>query len=261
MKNLVAILQVFLCLIAGSCKNATDNNSLMTDLNAANLKGNVYRVKETYNKVGDACCPAGDRGECSQKLTIYNKDGFTVESAKIGVNGDTINRSIHMYNDLKECLTVENFSDSNLISREINNVKNGLVTSVKIISKDGNVLNKHEFIYNNGMLTKGTTSGHEGKILNIFENKYKDGRVETAISKVNDDKVFSITRYKRNRFGDVIEEFVKHPGDNSEYTLYYEYEYDEADNWIRQKKLYNDDIISMKIREIEYYPADLANHE
>jgi hypothetical protein len=248
---LICLLVIFSC---GTKK--TTLQSGMTDLNAANLKGKVFQVRENFHKVGEACCPGGDKGDCSQITVLYNEDGYTIESVKIGVNGDTMNTSRYIYNEIGKCTGIENYSRRNLASRELNTIENGHVTGVKIVDNNGNPMNTYLFGYKNDLLTDGKILNSENKVLSTFENRYKNGKIKTEIVKDSEGNISSITRNRYNSHGDVIETIIGHPKDNSEYSLVYEYEYDREGNWTKRTQIYNDDIIKISVRDIHYYTGD-----
>ena len=77
MKQFAALLLI--AVFAFACKS--EKSYVKSDLEAANLKGNVWKVDKTIHDANGKCaCPAATKTECNQSKYVYDKKGNIIES-------------------------------------------------------------------------------------------------------------------------------------------------------------------------------------
>jgi len=254
MKHLAGLILV--ALFAFSCNNQNSDLSALrkSDLEESNLKGKVSKIQKTIHTVGDNCrCPAAEKDECSQASFMYNEKGYLIESCDIDNNGNIDFTYKYLYNKHDECLEIDKFSGDQLMGKEVNILKEGRITEVKEFNEMGINEKIYKYEYLNNDVSGGKILNKSGDVVTSFQNEYKNGQLASQMEKDSIGDILSIVKYKWNTHNDKIETITTFPKAESEYQLTYDYEYDEAGNWVKQTLLFNGEVIKIVMREITYY--------
>ena len=76
---------------------------------------------------------------------------------------------------------------------------------------------------------------------------------ESTIINSDTKQIHSITKYKYNQFGDLIEEWFQKTDPETSYLRKFEYIYDEKNNWIQRTQIMKGKVNYISEREIEYF--------
>ncbi|WP_044211735.1 hypothetical protein [Flammeovirga sp. OC4] len=103
------------------------------------------------------------------------------------------------------------------------------------------------------VMSKKTDLDAEGKVVLVTECDYKEGKPILMTKKLPSGKVKETIKFENNSFGDAIKEVEFNPEKEDSRVVYYEYEYDQYDNWVRQY-IYNQDriLVGVNVRYITY---------
>jgi hypothetical protein len=250
MKKLIYYAMVVI--IAVSCKSEKSN--LQSDLEAANLKGKVWKIEKTiHNANAKSCCPAGQKDECKQALYVYNEKGNLVENSTVDDNGKILITTKYVYNRHDVCSEISKYSGNKLVGKEANILQGDKIIAVKVFDEDGANENIQKYEYSGNEIIGGTTLNKAGEVVSSFHNEYLNGQLDSQTEKDGNGDIATITKYKRNSHNDVIESIFTNPKMNTEYKLTFDYEYDDKGNWIKQTQLYNGEIAGIIMRNITYY--------
>jgi hypothetical protein len=248
MKKHVVI--IVIAVIAFSCKS--EQSHLKSDLMLANIKGNVWKIDRTVHDTENKCA-CSIKTECNESKYVYDSKGNLVESYTIDENG-TINDSLkYDYNRRGICTEITRFTGRKLLGREIPVLEGGRVTGVKTLDENGKIESILKYTYSGNEISEERTFNGNGEIVSVVQKEFLNGQVVSQTEKDSSSNVISVSRFKRNAGNDVVECLFQVTKDNQEYKFTYEYEYDNAGNWIKQTKLYNGQIVNIVIRNIEYF--------
>jgi hypothetical protein len=246
----------FLCLIAilaVSC--STQNTQIKTDLAAANLKGKVKSVTKTiHNNDGTICCPFADVMECNQTAMTYDEMGNVTESSLFDRNGDVTQVSKFCYKN-GQCSEINNFVGKINSGKELYVFSGNKVSKVKVFDEKGKKQTIYKNRYNGDDLVETITLNADGDVVGSVTYEFSNGQMITETKKDGKGNIEAVRRFKRNENNDVIEADITLPVSNKEYKLVYEYEYDEAGNWIQQTQLLDGQISRITVRNISYYKS------
>jgi hypothetical protein len=241
---------IIVAFIAFSCKS--EQSHLKSDLSLANLKGNVWKIDRTVHDTENKCA-CSIKTECNEAKYVYDSKGNLVESYTIDENG-TINDSLkYDYNRRGICTEITRFTGRKLSGREIPVLEGGKVTGVKTLDENGKIESILKYTYSGNEISEERTFNGNGEIVSVVQKEFLNGQVVSQTEKDNSSNVVSVSRFKRNAGNDVVECLFQVTKENQEYKFTYEYEYDNAGNWIKQTKLYDGQIVNIVIRNIEYF--------
>jgi len=248
MKKTVSIL--IIAIIAISCKSEQSN--IKSDLKSANIKGNVWKIDRTVHDTENKCA-CSIKTECNETKYVYDTKGNLVESYTIDENG-SINDSLRYdYNRRGICTEITRFTGKKLSGREIVVLEGGKVTGVKTLNENGTIESILKYTYSGNEISEERTYNGNGEIVSVIQKEFLNGQVASQTEKDSSSNVVSVSRFKRNAGNDVVECLFMVPKDNQEYKFTYEYEYDNAGNWIKQTKFYDGQIVNIVVRDIEYF--------
>jgi hypothetical protein len=247
-----SVLLLTIAFIAFSCNQ--EQSSQKSDLASANLKGKVWKVSKTLNETGESCgCVI--KTDCNQSEFVYNEKGnlevfYTVDENKV-----TNDSTVYKYNNRGICKGIDRYSLKKLIGKEVQIVKNGRLTGYEIFDEKDVKVTTLNFVYTGDEITEEKTVDGNDKVTSQILKEYLNGQLVSQTEKDGDGKVKSISRYKRNTSNDVVECITTITKDNKDFKLTYEYEYDDAGNWVKQTQFYDGVIINIIIRNIEYFKS------
>lgn len=250
MKQIAAI-----CLLAAtafSCQN--DQSVVKTHLELANLKGSVRMVDKTvHNAEAKSVCPAADKLEANQSTYVYNKSGNLEESSMIDPNGRVTEVSKYIYNKRGRCIGIDKFTGDTKTGREVPVLDGGKMTELKVYDRDNTNIITYRYVYSGDDISVTRTIDREGNESSSVTNEYVNGELVSQTERDGNGDIKSISRFVRNPSNDVTEYIISVPKNNEEYRFNFEYEYDEAGNWVRQTQYYDGRIVNIVIRNITYF--------
>jgi hypothetical protein len=250
MKNSAIVL--FIAIIAYSCKSGQSN--VKSDLDAANLKGKVWKIDKTIHDTDNKCaCPAGMETECNQARFIYDKNGNLSESYTIDENGETNETTKYVYNRQGVCSEITKYKGDKLIEKEVPVLRGIQVTGYKIYDENGINATTLDYVYSGNEVSEEKTLNSKGAVVSSVQNEFLNGQLVSQIEKDSSGNILTISKYKRNASNDIVEYVITTPKDNVEYKVTFEYEYDNTGNWTKQTKIYNGQIVNIVLRNIEYF--------
>lgn len=235
-----------------SCNS--DKANVKSDLEASNLKGNIWKIQRTIFKVGDKVkCPACQRDNDKNTFYIYDKEGKLVKCSEMDENGDTALVSRYIYNHQGICSEIDKYSGGKLVGKLLNLLDGSRVTEVKEYNEAGIIENVYKYEYTGNELSAGTVLNKSGEVVSSFNYEFLNGQICSEIEKNGNGDIWTVAKYKRNTNNDIIETTKSYPKDASEYKPTFTYEYDNQGNWIKQTQFYEGEIAGIIIRNITYY--------
>jgi hypothetical protein len=241
-----------IALIAVACIPVQSH--LKSDLEIANLKGNVLKIDWTIHDTKNKCA-CTIKTECNESKYVYDKRGNLLESYTIDENGSINDSSKYVYNRQGVCSEIIKFSGKELIGKEVPVLEEEKVTGVKIYDQNGKIESTLIYTYSGNEISEEKTLNSDGEVVSIVQKEFLTGQLVSQIEKDNNGKVISISKFRRNDNNDIIECLFTITKDDKEYKLIYEYEYDTAGNWIKQTKFYESQIVNIVVRNIEYFKS------
>jgi len=241
---------LFLSFIAFSCKS--EQSLLKSDLKIANLKGNVWKIDRTVHDTDNKCACAL-KTECNKSKYVYDAKGNLLESYTIDENGRINDSSKYIYNRRSVCSEIIKYTGKKLAGKEVPVIDGERVTGVITYDENGKIESILKYAYSGDEISEEKTLKSDGEVVSIVRNEFINGQLVSQTEKDNNGNVISISKFKRNINNDVIECLVTVTKESKNYGFTYEYEYDNAGNWIKQTKFYNGQIVNIVIRNIEYY--------
>jgi hypothetical protein len=244
--TLILMIAVFLA----SC------NSNKNDLEESNLKGEIWKVKETSyegeEKFGKY--QIGDKNYWGHQFYVFNKDGNLTELQRLDRKGKTERISKYNYDKDGNCMEITTYEDDEVVQKQVNRIEKGKLVEVQVFDKDGELSDKYQYNYSGDDISSGKVFNSNGKLNITFKNGYSSGFLNTQIVKDSLDEIKSILTYERNNEGDIINQKIEYPKDTSENVYTFSYDYDDKGNWLKQyqfdKEGKIEDII---VRNIVYY--------
>lgn len=250
MKKSASILVI--AIIAFSCKS--EQSHLKSDLEIANLKGKVWKIDKTIHDANGRCaCPAAMKTECNQSQFVYDNKGNLIESCKIDENGNINESTKYAYNRRGVCSEITRYSGEKLVGKEVPVLNGTKVTGYKIYNENGINETTLDYVYAGDLISEEKTLNNNGEISSSVQNEFINGQLVSQKERDGSGNVKRINRYKLNTNNDIEEYLILIPENNQEYILKFEYEYDEAGNWVKQTQFYNGEIASIIIRNITYF--------
>jgi hypothetical protein len=129
---------LILAVITFSCKS--EQFHLKSDLEIANLKGNVWKIDKTVHDANAKCaCPAGMKTECNQTEYVYDAKGNLLISYTVDEFGNTNDSTIYIYNRRGVCSEIARFSGKKPVGKEVAVLQGRKVTGYKIFNESGTV--------------------------------------------------------------------------------------------------------------------------
>jgi hypothetical protein len=126
-------------------------------------------------------------------------------------------------------------------------------TGFKSFNANGQIESTLSLTYSGEEVGEESTINADGEIISLVQNEYVNGQLVSQTEKYGNGEVKQINKYIRNANNDIIEYLIILPKDNSQFKFTYNYDYDDAGNWIKQTRLYEGEIEIVVIRNIEYY--------
>jgi hypothetical protein len=250
MKKSVNLLMI--AIVAFSCKS--EQSHLKSDLEIANLKGNVWKIGKTVHDANGKCaCPAAMKTECNHTEYVYDTEGKLLVSYTVDENGSINDSSNYIYNRRGGCSEVAKFNGKKPVGKEVAVLQDGIVTGYKIYNESGIIETTLNYVYSGDELSEEKTLNSNGEVVSSVQNEFLNGQLVSQTYKDSNGNVQSIRKFKRNASNDIIEYLILTPTDNMEYKFSYEYEYDSAGNWIKQTRFYDGQIENIVLRIIEYF--------
>jgi hypothetical protein len=241
---------LIIAFIVFSCK--PEQSLLKSDLKIANLKGSVWKVDRTIHDTKNKCACAL-KTECNESKYVYDSKGNLLKSYTIDENGSINDSTNYSYNKRGVCSEITKFTGKKLEGKEVPVLGRGKVTGVKTYDENGKIESMLTYIYSGDEILEEKTFNSNGEAVSTVQKEFLNGQLVTETEKDNKGNVISISRFKRNPNNDIIECLYTVTKDNQDYKLTYEYEYDAAGNWIKQTKFYDNQIVNIVVRNIEYY--------
>jgi hypothetical protein len=250
MKKSVSLLLI--AFVAFSCKS--EQYHLKSDLETANLMGKVWKIDRTIHNTKYKCA-CSMKTECNQSKYVYDEKGNLIKSFTIDENGSVNDSSKYVYNRHGLCSEITKFTGNKLSGKEVPILKGERVTGVKIYDENGRIESTLNYVYSGDEISEEKTLNGNGDVVSSIQKEFLNGQLVSQTEKDNIGNVISISKFKRNDSNDIIECLFTVTKDNKEYKITYEYEYDNAGNWIKQTKFYDSQIVNIVVRNIEYYTA------
>jgi hypothetical protein len=245
----IAIISI-IAFIVFSCKQ--EQSQLKSDLVLANLKGSVWKIDKTIHKTGNSCgCVL--KTDCNRSKYVYNEQGnlltwYTVD--EFGLINDSTNFN---YNKRGICTKITVYNGKQPVGKQIPVLKGEKITGYNIYNEDGVIESTLNYIFTGDEITEEKTLNNKGEVISSLQKEILNGQLIEQTEKDNNGNVISTSTFKRNASNDISECLTVIAKDNKEFKLTYEYEYDGAGNWVKQTRLYDGAIISITLRNIEYY--------
>lgn len=258
MKNKIFYILTLTILI--SCSNSKN------DLDKSNLKGNVWKIQETSyegeEKFGEYV--VGDKNYWGHSYYEFNKAGNITVSKKLDDDGEVISISKYTYDKSDNCILIVTYMDDELTHKQVNVIDKNRIIEVKVFDKDEELESIYKYDYSGNDISGGGVFDKNGNITNTFTNELRNGLLTKQTENDSIGAIIRISRFNRNKNGDVIEQVIQYPKDTYEYNEYkysFSYEYDEERNWIKQYQFDEDgQIEDIIIRNIVYFGDDKKSY-
>jgi hypothetical protein len=241
---------MIIAIIAFSCKS--EQSHLKSDLILANLKGNVWKIDRTIHDTQNKCACAL-KTECNESKYVYDSKGNLLKSYTIDENGSINDSSKYVYNRQGVCSEINRFSGKKSAGKEVPVFERGRVTGVKTYDENGEIESTLAYVYSGDEISEEKTLNSNGEVVSTVQKEFLNGQLVSQTEKDNTGNIINISKFKRNVSNDIIECLFTVTTDNKEYKIIYEYEYDNAGNWIKQTKFYDSQIVNIVVRNIEYF--------
>jgi antitoxin component YwqK of YwqJK toxin-antitoxin module len=191
--------------------------------------------------------------ECNESNYVYDTKGNLLKSYTIDEYGSINDSTNYIYKRSGVCIEIIRFSENKLTGREVPVFESGKVTGVQTYDENGKLETKLIYTYSGNEISEEKALNSNGEVVSIVKREFINGQIVTETEIDNNRKVISISKFKRNASNDITECLITVAKDKKEYKLMYEYEYDDAGNWIKQTRLYDNQIVNIVVRNIEYY--------
>jgi hypothetical protein len=166
-----------------------------SDLELANLKGRVSRVRSTVFQVKNSVCPPANCGvSCKQTITSYNEKGKIMGTCCINDDGDTVMISKYVYDRRQRCKEIDKYSKNELAGREVN----GQVDSLQELDINGKV----------ATITRHFRNENQDVILSSVNYPERDEEVKFSFQYEYDGQ-HNWTQQKQLFKGDIIQIIVR----------------------------------------------------
>lgn len=243
-------------ILLGSC------NSNKNDLEESNLKGKIWKLKETRfegeEKFGKY--QIGDKRYYGHQFYVFNEDGNLLESQQLDRKGKIERISKYSYDKNGNCTEITTYEDDKVVQKQINQIDNNKIVETQVFDEEGKLSNKYQYDYSGADISVGKVFNDDGSLDVTFQNELSGGLLTKQIVKDSLEEITSIRIYERNKKGDLITQKVEYPKDTTEYVYSFQYDYDEKDNWLKQYQFDEDGKIDdILVRNIVYYDESKAS--
>lgn len=251
MKNKIFYILILTILV--SCTNSKN------DLTESNLKGEVWKIQETSyegeEKFGEYV--VGDKNYWGHSYYEFNKAGNITVSKRLDDVGEITSLSKYTYDKSDNCISIETYKDDELTQKQVNVIDKNKIVEVKVFDEDGELESVYKYEYSGKEISVGSIFDKNDNITNSFFNELRNGLLIKQTVNDSIGETIRISRFNRNKNGDVIEQVTQFPKDTSEYKYSFSYEYDEERNWIKQYQFDEEgQIEDIIIRNIVYFGDD-----
>jgi len=234
----------------------TSCSSKKNDLEESNLKGKIWKLKETRfegeEKFGKY--QLGDKRYFGHQFLVFNEEGNLIELQRLDRKGKIERISKYTYDENDNCIELTTYEDDKVVQKQVNKVENNQTVEVQVFDKKGKLTDKYQYNYSGADISSGKIFNSNGSLYATFQNELSGGLLTDQIVKDSLEQTTSIRTYERNNEGDIVRQVIKYPKDTTEYIYSFQYDYDEKGNWLKQYQFDKDgkidDIIA---RNIVYY--------
>lgn len=249
MKKSVSLLLI--AFVAFSCKS--EQSHLKSDLEIANLKGNVWKISKTVHDANGKCtCPARMKTECNKTEYVYDAKGKLLVSYTVDEFGSSNDSTKYIYNRRGVCSEIAKFNGKKSIGKEVAVLQGKKVIGYKVYNESGIIETELDYVYSGDEISEERTLNSNGEVVSSIQKEFLNGQLISQTEKDSNGVIMSISKFKRNSSNDIVEYLIVITKDNKEYKFTYEYEYDSAGNWIKQTRFYDEQIENIVLRNIEY---------
>lgn len=224
----------------------TSCNSNRNDLEKYNLKGKVWKVKETRYY--------GEEKFDGHRLYIFNEDGNLTETQQLDRKGKIEKTTKYSYDENGICAEITTYEDDKVVEKQVNQINNNQIKETQVFDNKGKLKSKYQYAYSGADISGGRVFNSDGGLHVTFQNKLSSGLLTKQIVKDSLEEISSIRIYERNKEGDIITQKIQFPKDTIEYVYTFQYDYDEKGNWLKQYQFDEDGKIdNILVRKIVYY--------
>ncbi len=249
MKGQITIILILAALLTSCSSNKND-------LEEYNLKGKVWKVKETryYGEEKFGKYQIGDKSYYGHYFYIFNENGNLLESQRLDRKGKIERISKYSYDKDGNCTEITTYDDDKVVQKQVNQISDNLVVEVQFFDEEGKLTAKHQYDYSGSDISGGKIFEGNGSLNLTFQNEISGGLLTKQVVKDSLKQIKSIQTYERNKEGDIVTQKIEYPKDTSEYTYTFQYDYDEKGNWLKQYQFDEDGKIDeILVRNIVYY--------
>jgi len=234
----------------------TSCNSKKNDLEESNLKGKIWKVKETRfdgeEKFGKY--QIGDKSYYGHQFYVFNEDGNLIESQQLDRKGKIEKASKYSYDEDGNCIEITTYDDDKVVQKQVNKIEKDKNVETQVFDEEGVLTDKYKYNYSGSDISDGKIYNSNGSLTITFTNELSGGLLSKQIVKDSLGKITSIRTYERNNQGDISTQKIEYPKDTTEYTYTFQYDYDEKENWLKQYQFDEDGKIDdILVRNIIYY--------
>lgn len=249
MNKYFSIILVFASLLTSCSSNKND-------LEESNLKGKIWKLKETRyegeEKFGKY--QIGDKRYYGHQLYVFNEEGNLLESQRLDRNGKIERVSKYSYDKNGNCTEITTYEDDKVVQKQVNQIFDNQIVEVQVFDDEGELTEKYQYDYSGSDISSGKIFKGDGGLNLTFQNEISGGLLTKQTVKDSLEKITSIRTYERNKEGDIVTQKIEYPKDTSEYTYTFQYDYDENGNWLKQYQFDEDGKIDdILVRNIVYY--------
>jgi hypothetical protein len=171
-----SVILLIIAFIAFSCKS--EQSQLKSDLAAANLKGNVWKIDKTlHDAKGNCVCPAAMKTECNQSKFVYDKKGNILVSYTIDENGSINDSSKYVYNRRGVCSEISKFSGRKSVGKEVPVLQGQRVTGIKIYNEKGSIEAILDYIYSGDEISEEKSLNSNGELISSVQKEFLNGQL------------------------------------------------------------------------------------
>ncbi|KXX69642.1 hypothetical protein [Flammeovirga sp. SJP92] len=219
------------------------------------IKGDVLQIVEkkykTQMKKGEFLINYED--DLSHKVYIYNQQNVIKKREYVNGEGE-----VYWYFDsdfdARGNMTVTSiFYEDKLETTIKNKIIDDIVVEEVYYDENGQIKYSRVNEYDDDGARTVTEFDADGKISSVTDYKDKDGFVASITKKLPSGKIKYSIQYERNPSGDIIKEKNIEAEGVDPKTKFYEYDYDQKGNWIKQYQFDKNRILQyVTIRNITY---------
>ena len=249
MKIKITIILIFATLLT-SC------NSKKNDLEKYNLKGKVWKLKQTTyrgeKKFGKY--QIGDKINYGHSFQIFNEDGNLIETQILDKNSKIKKTYRYSYDENGICSEVTTYEDDKVVEKQINKVEKNHIVEIQVYNEEGTLSDKYQYVYSGADISSGKVFNGDGSFRLSFQYEFSGGLLTKEIVKDSTEEISSIRIYERNKQGDIITRKVEYPKKTNTYSYTsFQYDYDKKGNWFKKYRFYDGEIDDIIFRNIVYY--------